>query len=288
MMTEADQTDGKRGSRRIVVLLDASRPSVEALHAAIDRAVLGKAELHALFVEEEELLRSAGFAFAREIGATSGTPRPLRGDSIEARLRRQAARVSRELEKALAGRDLTHSMSVRRGRILTEVLSLAGPEDLVILGKVGWSAAPGRALGSTALALVREAPGSVLLWSAARARRGSDVIVVVDDFERSRHALGAGAELAEQRGAELSVVLIPPEDPETVPERDRAVSDWLADTDVRSRTRKFGIYDPEAVARVIRFQGGSELIISRRSRLMRDVGAEAFLHAVSMPVGISP
>lgn len=286
MMAKTNQAEGKREMGRIVVLLDASRSSLDALHAAVERAVLSKAELHALFVEEEELLRSAGFAFAREVGATSGTPRPLHG--IEARLRRQAARVSRELEKALAGRDLAHSMNVRRGRILTEVLSLAGPEDLVILGKVGWSETPGRALGSTALALAREAPGSVLLWSAGRSRPGSDVVVVIDDFDASRHALAAGAKLAEQRGVGLSVVLIPPEDPATIPERDRMVADWLVGTDVRSRMHKLGVYDPEAVARMIRFQGGSELIISRRSRLMRDVGAEAFLHAVSMPVGVSP
>ncbi|MFW5927004.1 MAG: universal stress protein [Wenzhouxiangella sp.] len=288
MMTEAEKREEGRETRRILLLLDASRPSLDAIGAAVERALQRKLELHALFVEEEDLLRSAGYAFAREIGATSGASRPLRDSAVEARLRRQASRIGRALEQALAGRELVHTLSVRRGRLLSEVLSLAGPEDLLVLGKVGWSATPGRVLGSSALALARQAPGSVLLWTSAGAGRRRDVVVVVDDFESSRLALAAAAELAGQREADLDVVLIPPEDPRTVAERDRAVRDWLSASGVAARLRKTEFYDPPALARMLRSGGVGELVISRRSRLMRDTDAEAFLQAVTVPVSISP
>src|SRR5690554_5627839 len=54
-------------ARRILVLLDGSRLSLAAMEAAADIARAQQAEVLGIFVEEANLLRSAGYGFAREV-----------------------------------------------------------------------------------------------------------------------------------------------------------------------------------------------------------------------------
>lgn len=150
---------------RVLTLLDASRHSLAALAAAVDLAVTRHAELVALFVEDQDLLGSAGFPFAREIGAVSGRVRRLSRTDLEAGMARQARRVTEALEAAVAGRELRHQLRVSRGRVVSEALSLAGPGDLLVLGKAGLSGHWGGVrLGSTSRALILEAPCTVIIW----------------------------------------------------------------------------------------------------------------------------
>ncbi|APE29505.1 hypothetical protein BOX17_00135 [Halomonas aestuarii] len=149
---------------RVLALLDASRHSLAALAAAVDLAVERHAELVALFVEDQDLLGSAGFPFSREIGAVSGRVRQLSRDDLEAGLARQARRATEALDAAVAGRGLRHELRIRRGRVVSEALALAGPGDVLVLGKAGLSGHWGVRLGSTSRALVLEAPCTVIIW----------------------------------------------------------------------------------------------------------------------------
>lgn len=149
---------------RVLALLDASRHSLVALAAAVDLAAARHAELVALFVEDQELLSSAGFPFAREIGAVSGRVRPLSREELLAGQARQARRVTEALEAAVAGRELRHELRVSRGRVVSEAQALAGPGDVLVLGKAGFSGHWGVRLGSTSRALMLEAPCTVIIW----------------------------------------------------------------------------------------------------------------------------
>ena len=149
---------------RVLALLDASRHSLAALAAAVELAMTRDAELVALYVEDQELLGSAGFPFAREIGAASGRVRRLSRTDLEAGMVRQARRVTEALETAVAGRELRHELRIRRGLVVSEALSLAGPGDLLVLGKAGLSGHWGVRLGSTSRALILEAPCTVIIW----------------------------------------------------------------------------------------------------------------------------
>ncbi|MGM0692248.1 MAG: universal stress protein [Pseudomonadota bacterium] len=149
---------------RVLALLDASRHSLSALAAAVDLAATRHAELVALYVEDQELLGSAAFPFAREIGAVSGQVRRLSRSDLEAGMARQARRVTEALDAAVAGRALRHQLQVRRGRVVSEALSLAGPGDLLVLGKAGLSGHWGVRLGATSRALILEAPCTVIIW----------------------------------------------------------------------------------------------------------------------------
>lgn len=149
---------------RVLTLLDASRHSLAALAAAVELAAERHAELVALFVEDQELVSSAGFPFAREIGAVSGRVRRLSREELLAGQARQARRVTEALEAAVAGRELRHELRVSRGGIVSEAQALAGPGDVLVLGKAGFSGHWGVRLGSTSRALMLEAPCTVIIW----------------------------------------------------------------------------------------------------------------------------
>ncbi|PXX90498.1 universal stress protein [Halomonas heilongjiangensis] len=149
---------------RVLALLDASRQSLAALAAAVELAAGRKAELVALFVEDLDLLHSAAFPFSCEVGAQSGLARPLSPEGLEASLARRVRRASQALADAVAGREVRHRFQVSRGRVASEALALAGPGDVLVLGKAGLSGQWGVRLGSTSRALILEAPCTVVIW----------------------------------------------------------------------------------------------------------------------------
>lgn len=152
---------------RVLALLDASRHSLAALTAAVRLAERQDAELVALYVEDQDLLHSAAFPFACEVGAQSGLVRRLTAPSLEATLARQAERVGRDLELAVAGRRLRHSLHVSRGRVVKEALAFATPGDIMLLGKAGLAGRFGARLGATGLGLLLAAPCPVVVWDEA-------------------------------------------------------------------------------------------------------------------------
>lgn len=132
---------------RVLVLLDGSRMSYAALKAAAEIAGSTGAEVLGVFVEELNLLRSAGYGFAREVGASSGVSRPFDPAGVEQRMQRLANQARRALAGAVATYGGKHTLSIARGHVIDEVLALAGPRDLLVLGRVGWSSRRGRAWG---------------------------------------------------------------------------------------------------------------------------------------------
>jgi len=151
---------------RVLALLDDSRQSQAALAAAVALADEVSAELVALFVEDLDLLRCAAFPFSCEVGASTGLARPLESAELEASLVRQGQRITRALDRAVAGRKLRHRLQVSRGQVVGEALAAAAPGDVLVLGKAGLSARWGWSsrLGSTSRHLVLEAPCTVIIW----------------------------------------------------------------------------------------------------------------------------
>lgn len=161
---KVDDPRRRRTDLRVLALLDASRHSLAALQAAVELAARRRAELVALYVEDQDLLHSAEFPFAVEVGARSGLARPLSPAQMEATVARQLQRARGALEAAVAGRNLAHSLQVSRGRVVAAALAIAGPHDMLVLGKAGLSAHCGGArLGSNCRALILQAPCAVLL-----------------------------------------------------------------------------------------------------------------------------
>lgn len=272
---------------RVLILLDGSRLSLAALEAAAEIAAERNAEVLGVFVEELNLLRTAEYGFAREIGGSSGLTRPLELAALERRMQAQAERARQLLQRTMARRGLVQTLQLCRGRVAEEVMNLMQPEDLVVLGRAGWSCIPGARLGSTAQALLQQAPGEVLLWTEPRVQRESRVVVLLNHNQLNNYrALQVGVELA-RRSQQAMTVLI-----RSQPDDDQSLADdvvaYLQDKGVAARIEKIAMASTGAAVRAIQKENASQLVVSRSSRLFASGEADALLAALNVPVTVTP
>jgi nucleotide-binding universal stress UspA family protein len=241
----------ERALKRILVALDASRTSLDALSVAAALAERLGAELGGLFVEDENLLRLEGHPFARQVRLPFGDWGPLERGAIEADLRALAARAREALAEAAAPRRLSWWFRVARGRVSLEVIAAAGEADLLVLGASGHGLTRGP--GETALAAAAGAPVSVLLL-ARGAKVGLPILAAYDGSAAGDQALELAATLAAAGAGDLEVLVAAP---------DRRRSEVLAE---QARQR---LDDPGTP---VRWAGGDRL-----DHVLRSATADALL-----------
>lgn len=178
--------------RRILVALDASRTSLEALRAAAALAARLGAELTGLFVEDENLLRLAGLPVARQLSVHGGAGRPVA--DIEGELRALAARAREAVAAAAAPHRISWSFRVARGQVAVEVVSAAGDADLLVVGWAGHRVAGRRGPGETARAAAARSPISVLILTRD-VHVGRALLVAWDGSPGAARALDLAARL---------------------------------------------------------------------------------------------
>lgn len=272
---------------RVLVLLDGSRLSLDALEAAADIAHARGAEVLGIFVEEVNLLRSAGYGWSREVGASSGQARPLDAARVQARMQALAEQARRSLSLAMARRGIPQDLKLCRGQVVSEVLNLASPGDLLVLGRVGWSGIPGARIGSTARALVLQAPGDVLLWTRSRPRPQGRVVVLLNHDQGANHrAVRVGADLALQYHQPLSVLVRTTDsDPQHITED---LLGYLQQEGIAARVRLLPMASASAAARALKEEGASQLVISRSCSLFTEPGADSLLMELNLPLTVTP
>lgn len=272
---------------RVLVLLDGSRLSLDALEAAADIAHARGAEVLGIFVEEVNLLRSAGYGWSREVGASSGQARPLDAARVHARMQALAEQARRSLSLAMARRGIPQDLKLCRGQVVSEVLNLASPGDLLVLGRVGWSGIPGARIGSTARALVLQAPGDVLLWTRSRPRPQGRVVVLLNHDQGANHrAVRVGADLALQYHQPLSVLVRTTDsDPQRITED---LLGYLQQEGIAARVRLLPMASASAAARALKEEGASQLVISRSCSLFTEPGADSLLMEFNLPLTVTP
>lgn len=288
-MTDAHEDSSRPGTEvgRVLVLLDGSRMSYAALQAAAEIAAFTGADVLGVFVEELNLLRSAGYGFTREVGASSGVSRPFDPTGIEQRMQSLASQAQRALAGAVAPYGGRQTLSIVRGHVIDEVLALAGPRDLLVLGRVGWSSAPGGRLGSTARGLVRRSPGRVLLWCENRTLPQGRVVVFLNDHrDANNRALQAAAEVI--RHSHRPVTLLVGSDSSVPPEDLKSIARDLGIEEADLRVRSLPSTDPVTVAGILRQERAVQLVLSRDCTLLQEPGAEGLLVALNLPVTVTP
>lgn len=272
---------------RVLVLIDGSRMSYAALEAAADIAGKRDAEILGVFVEELNLLRSAGYGFSREVGSVSGISRPFDATILEQRMRRLADHARAALAGAVRPRGGKAALSIARGHVIDEVLAMAGPDDLLVLGRAGWSIPAGARLGSTARGLIRQSPGKVLLWCEQKLPYQNRVVVFLNDHDEPNHrAALAAAEIS--RHSHQPVTIILDADGEPAADRLDAIRHDLDVLGTGTRVRVMPDTHPATIARVLREEQASQLVISRECSLFSEPGAEQLLAALSLPVTVTP
>ncbi|MEA3341310.1 MAG: universal stress protein [Chloroflexota bacterium] len=245
--------------RRILVALDASHHSLEALEAAADLAAGLAAELEGLFVEDINLLRAAGLPAAREVRYPFDDDVRLDMARMERQLRAQAEQARRALAAACERRGIKWSFRVTRGEITPEVLAAALEADLLILGRASRPLVRRARLGSTALAAAAQAPSSVLLLQRG-AGIGPPVLVTYDGSPVARKALALAAHLARKEGGYLAVMNLAA----TAEEEQRlqaATAGWLREQGLLIRYRRLADTRVNTLIQAVRAEGSGILVL---------------------------
>jgi nucleotide-binding universal stress UspA family protein len=249
------------GIRRILVAMDASPGSIEALKAAAHLAALLQAEIVGLYVEDEALLRGGGLPIARVVGSFSGSIRAIGPGELEGSLRTQASRARQAIESIAAQARVRFSFHVARGMVAEAVLTAGSDADLVSLGRRGWSLGDSHRLGGTTRAVLARARSHVLLLGNGL-RPGNAVVVVFDGSEKSKVGLSLASSLAPGEATPLIVVLRA-RDPDTARDLEGAARTAFDRLQVRRtiRWRTISHADPGLLAAAARAEGIGVLIL---------------------------
>ena len=197
------QTQETPPIRRILVALDASRQSVEALETAARLAADWSAELLGLFVEEVAILDVATFPGARLHGLTAPGPRAVDRETMERALRVQARKARTALVGAAERSQVRWSFRVARGETGSEILAAATECDLITLGRGSAATTRASRLGTTARSTVTAAACAVLLHRLGR----SEMTPVSVLYGGGGTALDTAAWFTERHGGTLQVFL---------------------------------------------------------------------------------
>lgn len=175
-MSPADQLEPL--FKRVVVVLDASFENLMALESlAVLPDVLVR-RLDVVFVEEEDLMRVAGFPFACEISFAGTGIRVLDTKIIERDFRTVAEHARRVVKAVTQQRNLECRFEVVRSRIVQVVGEIALEENLIVIGARGDS--PVR----RNLARLASTTGlSLLIVNRRAAMRSGPIIIHTDESE---------------------------------------------------------------------------------------------------------
>lgn len=249
------QPDGaERMIRKILVAVDASEDATAALEAAVELASATKAELHGLFVEEEDLLRAGRLSMCREVSLFSHEPRQIEAGELERQLRAHARRVQAQLQQVAERAQVPWSFTTARGQVPEELRRASREVDLLALGATGRSFR--QPPGSTVDALVEDAPAPVLVLRRAT-RLGLGVHALYDGTEAGRRAVALAAELSRREQPPLTVFLLA-EDDDTAGLMAERLGGWLSERGIQPRFRRL---PPPATGRL------SEMLSAERCGL---------------------
>lgn len=252
----------KRSIRRILVAVDASSHSFSALEAAAELAGSTGAELVAVFVEDENLLRLSELARSREIGLYSAERRHLDRRSVEEMFSQMAARA-RDLLHRVTQEQSVRSVSFRtaRGQVARRLLEEAQDADLVTLGTRGWT--PGTRPGSTVRTVLREPDAPPVLVIREGLRLGTCPFAIHDGSSAGRRAIRLAAFLAGQNDARVTVLVSDDRDPEALQASAREAEAVLEETGVGGSIRELSRERAAELEEFLRRSGCGILVAPR-------------------------
>ena len=247
--------------RRILLAVDPSEDGGSAVRTAIDLGVVLNAEIEALFVEDIDLLRTAGLPFTRELQSFSAAPRAVRVGTMEQGLRREAQRMRHLLAQHADTANIAWSFSVARGAAVTELLGRSAGYDLLVVSRLGAAVAATDTLEPLLQSLIAASRCAVLI-----ARGALDplqpVVAIYEGGERGAKLLDLTLRLAEHN-RQAAVVVLPVQhraslEPEVL-ERFAAAGTPVA-------LRAVDIENPAVIQRLMRVPGGRLWLLAARDR----------------------
>jgi nucleotide-binding universal stress UspA family protein len=263
--------------RRVLVALDASGASLEALAAAAALAARLGAELEGLFVEDVNLLRAAELPFVSQLSALSGAPHPLEVGAVERELRVLADAARASLAEEAERVEVAWSFRVARGQVSVELLSAAGNADVLVLGRTGRRVLRGP--GETARAAAERAPISVLVVGRG-AGIGQPVLVVYDGSPAADRALGLAARL--DGGSGNLTVLLPAASADLA-ERLAEQARLRLEGEIEGEARYVAVTRRQELVRMAR-SSGALLVVGAASSTLGEEGLALLLEELESPL----
>lgn len=202
-MNPENKTDRPVILRRILVPLDASEHSRAALEAAARLAAALGAEISGLYVEDEDLLELCRFPFVREIGMYRS--RRLDRGEVERDFRIQAERIRQMMALIARHANISWNFTVRRGRVIAEILEQTSSADLTVIGRLGRSLL-GSSTGSTVQHIIEKGKGLTLILGRVT-RLAAPVLTVYTGSDLSARALGVAVDLSRAIEGETEILI---------------------------------------------------------------------------------
>ncbi len=268
--------------RRIVVGLDASEHSREALEAAAQLAASLEAELEGMFVEDVNLLRLVDLSFVREVRSSPAREEAFTTQRMERELRALASQAERTLASVAEQLRLNWSFRVVRGRVEAELLAAALEADLLILGRTSSMLRSRFGIGSTAREIARRCQRSVMLMQQGQSIK-QPVCVLYGASATGRKALATAAHLTTLQGEELTV-LIPAADEESAAELERQARFWLSEHGQRAYLRRIPAGGIRGLARAVEASGSGVLVVEAECDLLEGDALSQLLEKLACPV----
>ncbi len=180
--------------RRILVTLDSSGGSLEALEGAAMMAAELDAELAGVFVEDANLLRLAALPCSAEVGFASARARNLNSETVERTFKHLAADARRALISAAERARVRWTFEVARGSVVREALRAVHQDE-------------SKARATSAMAA--DPAGSVVLLQAkeCKAPQGK-AMIIMEGSHISLRALPTALELAGQSCTQDILLLV--------------------------------------------------------------------------------
>ena len=245
-------------SERVLVVLEG--PACElALETAARVAARHGARLVGLFVEDADLLTTAGLPFAREIGLASGASRPLSRAGIEAQLHERAARLRAVLDRLARSNRIEAELEIGRGRQTQAVLARLRPSDLLVLCRTHSA----QRAGGMIEGVIAEAVCTVMLVGPEGAPAPHGPMVLLDDTGASDRALAWAITVVRGEARPVTLALAPAVAPDAQA-RARAL---LAEAGIEASSLTLLHLDASAVLQAVRRERPSILFVGRDSPL---------------------
>jgi hypothetical protein len=166
---------------RILVALDARPESLRSLERTVALAAELGAEIAALFIEDEELMRLCDLPVV-EVTLRGGTVRRPEAATLRREVRARASAARKALERAAVTRRVAWSFQITRGRIREEVERGSPGTDVVTLRRsTRWRRSTGRAAPVVGAVLEGDDRRPLALAARLAQASGAPLLVLVPE-----------------------------------------------------------------------------------------------------------
>lgn len=268
--------------REILVALDSSSHSQAALEAAAALARTMEANIHGLFVEDDNWHRISKLPSVAEVNELTGDIKPLAEQKIDKQIKILENRIQKQLQLISRLNEIKHSWKTARGSVEKEVLEAARETDLITIGMKGHSYSKSKQLGRTAKNIIEKSKKPVLILQEGL-RLGDTIITVFDASRESRQIIRFALNIAEKNESELFVMIIG-DNQNDVQERYSEIKKYLIDASVKADVKFLRQSNIWEFMYAVNNHNGGLLILPRDQPFMKNRSLDLLLNHIGCPV----